>query len=89
VRKTATVWRYFDDVVKDAGETIKQQVHQRHGIAAAPRADPAVVVAALAQAEHDRAATPAARSRAADEATEAQLLFDFADRREREAKEWA
>jgi hypothetical protein len=86
--QTATAWRDSDDVAKNAGETIKQQVQQRYGIDVdAPGADPATVAAALAQAERDIADAAAERSRSSEELTAAQLLFAQADRHERDAQE--
>jgi hypothetical protein len=88
--QTATAWRDYDDVAKNAGETIKQQVQQRYGIdVAAPGADHAAVAAALAQAERDRADAAAERLRSGEELTAAQLLFAQADRHERDAQEKA
>jgi hypothetical protein len=88
--QTATEWRDFDDVAKDAGTTIKEEVEQRYGIDVdAPGADPAAVAVALAQAERDRADAAAERSKSTEELTAAQLLFAQADRHEREAQEKA
>jgi colicin import membrane protein len=88
--ETATAWRDFDAVAKDAGDTIKQEVQQRYGIDVdAPGANPPAVAAALAQAERDRAYAAAERSTSGEELTAAQLLFAQADRHEREAQERA
>ena len=90
VHETATAWRDFDDVAKDASETIKREVQARYGIDVdAPGADPAAVAAALAQAERDRVDAAAERSTSAEELTASQMLFAQADRHEREAQEWA
>jgi hypothetical protein len=88
--QTATAWRDYDDVAKDVGTTIRQQVQQRYGIDIdAPRADPVAVAVTLAQAERDRTEAVAEGSMAAEELTAAQLLFAEADRHERDAQKVA
>lgn len=90
VHETATAWRDFDDVARDAGDTIKHEVQERYGIDIdAPGADPAAVAAALRDAERDRADAATQRQRAGDDLTASQLLFANADRHEREAQEAA
>lgn len=86
--ETATAWRGHDDVAREAGATIKEQVQERYGIDVdVPGADPAAVATALAQAERERAA--AELSKSGEELTAAQLLFAQADRHERDAQESA
>jgi colicin import membrane protein len=90
VHETATAWRDFDDVARDAGDTIKHEVRERYGIDIdSPGADPAVVAAALRNAEHDRAEAVTERQRAGDDLTASQLLFANAGRHDREAQEAA
>ena len=90
VHETATAWRDFDDVSRDAGDTIKHEVLERYGIDIdAPGADPAAVAAALRDAERDRADAVTERQRAGEDLTASQLLFANADRHEREAQEAA
>ena len=88
--ETATVWRDHDETAREAGNTIRLEVRQRYGIDVdAPGADPAAVAAALRDAERDRAEARAERERSGEELTASQILFANADRREREAQEWA
>ena len=90
MHETATAWRDFDDVARDAGDTIKHEVRERYGIDVdAPGADPAAVAAALRDAERDRAAAATQRQRAGEDLTASQLLFANADRHERENREAA
>ena len=90
VHETATAWRDFDDVARDAGDTIKHEVQERYGIDIdALGADPAAVDAALRDAERDRADAVTERQRAGEELTASQILFANADRYDREAQEWA
>ena len=88
--ETATVWRDHDETAREAGDTIRREVRQRYGIDVdAPGADQAVVVAALRDAERDRAEARAERERSGEELTASQILFANADRHEREAQQWA
>ena len=88
--ETATVWRNYDDVARDAGDTIRQEVQARYGIDAdAPGGDPAAVAAALREAEQARADARVERERAGEELAASQILFANADRREREAQQSA
>ena len=84
--ESATAWRDFDDVAREAGNTIRHEVQERYGIdVAAPGADRGTVAAALERAERDRADAAAERSTAGQELTAAQLLFAQANRHDREA----
>ena len=90
VHETATAWRDVDDVARDAGDTIKNEVRERYGIDVdAPGADLAAVAAALRDAERDRADAATERKRAGEDLTASQLLFANAERHEREAREMA
>ncbi len=90
MHETATAWRDFDDVARDAGDTIKREVQDRYGIDVdAPGADPAAVVTALRDAERDRADAAAERQRAGQDLTASQLLFANADRLDRDARDAA
>ncbi|WP_104131584.1 hypothetical protein [Cryobacterium sp. M91] len=90
VHETATAWRDFDDVAREAGDTINHEVQERYGIdIEAPGADPAVIAAALRDAERDRADAAIERQRAGEDLTASQLLFANADRHGREAQEVA
>lgn len=90
MHEIATAWRDFDDIARDAGDTIKHEVQARYGIDIdAPGADPAAVAAALRDAERDRADAANERQRAGEDLTASQLLFANADRHEREAQEAA
>ena len=90
VHETATAWRDFDDVARDAGDTIKHELQERYGIDVdAPGADPAAVAVALRDAERDRVDAATERQRAGEDLTASQLIFANADRHEREAQEAA
>ena len=90
VHETATAWRDVDDVARDAGDTIKNEVRGRYGIDVdAPGADPAAVAAAVRDAERDRADAATERQRAGEDLTASQLLFANAERHERENREAA
>lgn len=90
MHETATAWRDVDDVARDAGDTIKREVQDRYGIDVdAPGADPAVVAAALRDAERDRADAAAERQRAGRDLTASQLLLANADRLDRDAQDGA
>ena len=90
VHETATAWRDVDDVARDAGDTIKNEVRERYGIDVdAPGADPAAVAAAVRDAERDRADAATERQRAGEDLTASQLLFANAERYERENREAA
>ncbi|SDO32269.1 colicin import membrane protein [Cryobacterium flavum] len=90
VHETATAWRDFDDVARDAGDTVKHEVQERYDIDIdSPGADPAAVAAALRDAERGRADAVTERQRAGEDLTASQILFANADRHEREAQEAA
>ncbi|GGE98453.1 hypothetical protein [Mycetocola zhadangensis] len=81
------MWRNHDDVARDAGDTIRREVHARYGIDVdAPGGDATAVAAVLREAEQARADARAERQKAGEELTASQLLFASADRREREAQ---
>lgn len=90
MHETATVWADHDALARDAGVTIRREVRDRYGIDVdQPAADTAVVAAALARAERDRADAAAERAQSGRELTAAQLLFAQADRHERDAQDAA
>ncbi|WP_431779993.1 hypothetical protein [Microbacterium aurantiacum] len=75
---------------RTAGETIRAQVRERYGIDVdTPGADRAAVAAALEEAERDRAQARVERERSGEELTASQILFQNADRHEREAQQTA
>lgn len=89
--ETATAWRNIDAVAADAGDRIRDQVQERYGIDVDEpgAADPVTVAAALRDAERDRMVAADEKRRSGEELTASQLLFAEADRRDRDAQEWA
>jgi colicin import membrane protein len=85
-QETAIAWKDHDEDARDAGDTIRREVHERYGIDVdAPGGD--AVAAALREAVQAWAHAHAERGRSGEELTASRLLFDSAARREREAQE--
>jgi hypothetical protein len=85
-RETAVSWTDYDDVAREASNTIGREVHERYGIdVSRPGADPAEVVKALRTAESERAKVAAHREREGVELAAADMLLLAADRRDRDA----
>ncbi|MGC5225116.1 hypothetical protein ACPW96_21315 [Micromonospora sp. DT81.3] len=83
---TATAWRNYDEVAREASESIRREVRERYGIdIERPGADPAAVAEALREAERDRDRANEERRRAREELTASEILLAGADRRDREA----
>ena len=85
-RETAVAWKHYDDIAREANDTVEREVHDRYGIdVSRAGADPDEVAEALRTAENERAQAVAERQRDGQELAAADLLLLAADRRDRDA----